>query len=142
MKIRRAVIEDAEAIYRLNKIAMNYDYPPEQTEKKLAAALADSGQCILAAEEDGELVCYIHLEGYDTLYFPHMKNILAVAVAPEFRRRGIATALLSAGEAWAKETGAVGVRLVSGIERVNAHTCYHKVGYTEKKLQKNFRKLF
>lgn len=38
-------------------------------------------------------------------------------------------------EKWAKETGATGVRLVSGDKRVEAHIFYQKCGY-EKDNQK------
>ena len=140
--IRNARITDAAGIQQLNKTAMGYDFPVAETEKKLQSALADPGQCVLVAVENGQIVGYVHMEDYDTLYFPHMKNVLALAVEPGFRRRGIGSQLLAAGETWAKETGAAGIRLVSGIQRVGAHVCYRRNGYQELKLQKNFKKLF
>ena len=142
MKIRRATEQDVQGIFRLNQ-AFGYEYPLKATAEKLRAAVSDPGQCVLVAEEaDGVLSGYIHLEDYDTLYFPHMKNILGLIVLPEYRKRGIASALLTDGETWAKDTGAAGIRLVSGAERAPAHACYRKAGYTEQKLQKNFKKLF
>ncbi len=140
--VRNAQIADTAGIQQLNKISMGYDFPVAETEKKLQKALADPGQCVLVAVENGQVVGYLHIEDYDTLYFPHMKNVLALAVDPDFRRRGIASQLLAAGEAWAWETGATGIRLVSGAEREEAHACYRKAGYEERKLQKNFRKPF
>lgn len=142
MLIRKSTVEDAAGIQRLNKTAMGYDFPVAETEKKLRNALADAGQCVLVAVENQEIVGYLHMEDYDTLYFPHMKNVLALAVLPECRRRGIASQLLAAGEDWARETGATGIRLVSGAERQEAHACYLKAGFKERKLQKNFRKSF
>lgn len=142
MKIRRATELDIRGIFRLNQ-AFGYEYPLEATAEKLRAAVSDPGQCVLVAEEaDGVLSGYIHLEDYDTLYFPHMKNILGLIVLPEYRRHGIARKLLTAADAWAKDTGAAGIRLDSGAERAPAHACYCKAGYTERKLHKNFRKLF
>ena len=142
MYIRSVTEQDVQGIFRLNQ-AFGYEYPLEATAEKLRAAVLDPGQCVLVAEEaDGVLSGYIHLEDYDTLYFPHMKNILGIIVLPEYRRKGIASALLAAGEAWARETGAAGIRLDSGIERVGAHACYRKNGYQERKLHKNLRKLF
>lgn len=142
MKIRSAMEQDTQGIFRLNQ-AFGYEYPLEATAKKLRAAVADPVQCILVAEEEnGVLSGYIHLENYDTLYFPHMKNILGLIVLREYRRRGIARELLGAAEAWAKDTGAAGIRLDSGAERTPAHACYRKAGYTERKLHKNFIKLF
>lgn len=142
MKIRRATERDTQGIFRLNQ-AFGYEYPLDATAEKLRVAVSDPGQCILvAAEADGVLSGYIHLEDYDTLYFPHMKNILGLIVLPEYRKRGIASALLAEAEIWAKDTGAAGIRLDSGVERAPAHACYCKAGYTERKMHKNFRKLF
>ena len=140
--IRNAQLIDAAGIQQLNKTAMGYDFPVAETERKLQRALADPGQCVLVAVESEQIVGYIHMEDYDTLYFPHMKNVLALAVDPDCRRRGIASKLLAAGERWARETGATGIRLVSGAEREGAHACYRKAGYEVRKLQKNFRKPF
>ena len=134
---RRGGLTDTEAIWRMNKEVMEYDYPLEQTRDKLKNALADQGQCVLVAVLDGTVVGYIHL-----VDFPHMKNVLALAVLTEYRRRGAASALLAAGEQWARETGAAGMRLDSGVERTGAHACYAKAGFVERKLHKNLRKLF
>lgn len=141
MNIRRVTETDVYGIFSLNE-AFGYEYPLEETGKKLRAAIIDPGQCILVAETEDTLVGYIHLENYDTLYFPHMKNILGLIVLPEYRRQGIAAQLLAEAERWARDTGAAGIRLDSGAERKTAHACYHKAGYTERKLHKNFRKLF
>lgn len=142
MKIRSAMEQDTQGIFRLNQ-AFGFEYPLEATTKKLRAAIADPGQCVLVAEEEnGVLSGYIHLQNYDTLYFPHMKNILGLIVLPEYRKRGIASMLLAEAETWAKDTGAAGIRLDSGAERTPAHACYRKAGYAERKLHKNFIKLF
>jgi len=87
------------------------------------------------------VVGYIHLENYDTLYFDHMKNVLVLAVFTEFRRRGVATRLMAEAEEWAAETGAAGIRLVTGVEREDAHAFYERMGYTMRKLQKHYIKL-
>ena len=52
------------------------------------------------------------------------------------------SALLNQGEKWARENGAVGIRLCSGIERENAHKFYFANGYKENKIQKNLKKNF
>ena len=141
MKIRTALKTDAESIWRLNK-ALGYEYPFADTEKRLHTIMANPSHCIFVAELDGVVAGYIHLEDYDTLYFDSLKNVLALTVLPEFRRRGVATHLLSKADEWAKATGASGIRLDSGIERVGAHACYRHNGYQEVKLHKYFKKLF
>ena len=76
------------------------------------------------------------------MYFDPMKNILGIAVFTEFRRRGVATKLITAGEQWARDTGAIGVRLVSGYDREGAHAFYERMGYQMRILQKHYRKVF
>lgn len=139
--IRGARLADCAAITRLNREEMGYDFPEERTWEKLRACLTNPAHKIFVAESGGEVVGYLHLEDYDVLYFPHMKNVLGIAVASACRRQGVGRALLAAGEAWAKADGAVAVRLVSGEGREGAHAFYQSLGYTGNKLQRNFKKL-
>lgn len=139
--LRNAMVSDAQALAKLNREEMGYDFPVEETGKKLQASLENPEKKILVAEIQGRVVGYVHLESYDVLYAPHMKNVMGIAVAREFRRQGVGKALLTAGEAWARETGAVAVRLVSGDARKGAHAFYQSLGYTGNKLQRNFKKM-
>lgn len=140
LTIRDAVLGDAPALTRLNQAAMGYDYPEAETGRKLEALLSDGRNKILVAETEGRLLGYLHLVDYDVLYAEHMKNIMGIAVDPDCRRRGIGRALLTAGEAWARENGASAVRLVSGEERTGAHRFYQALGYVCGKRQLNFKK--
>lgn len=139
--LRDAMVSDARALAKLNREEMGYDFPVEETGKKLQASLENPEKKILVAEIQGRVVGYVHLESYDVLYAPHMKNVMGIAVAGEFRRQGVGKALLTAGETWARETGAVAVRLVSGDARKGAHAFYQSLGYTGNKLQRNFKKM-
>lgn len=139
--IRECKISDCRAICRLNRCRLGYDFPPEETMKKLKKRLADPSQKIFAAEAGGRVAGYIHARDYDVLYAPHMKNILGIAVAREYHRQGIGRALLTAVEDWAANTGAAGVRLVSGERRSGAHLFYTRCGYASDKMQINFKKM-
>ncbi len=79
---------------------------------------------------------------HNVSYFDHLKNVLAVAVKNDFKRMGIGSALMEKGEEWAKETGAVGVKLLSSEFRPEAHEFYKNIGYKFKKNQLNFQKIF
>lgn len=79
---------------------------------------------------------------YDVIYAPHMKNIMGIAVSSNFRKMGIGKALLDSVEHWARDTGASGVRLVSGATRTGAHEFYHHCGYSGDKKQINLKKCF
>lgn len=140
--IREAVIADYRGIYELNKEGLGYDYPIEKTKEKLQMVLNLPNDRIFVAVLDKNVVGYIHLSNYECTYADSFKNILAIVVAPELCGKGIGKALLSAGEKWAKEQGSRGVRLVSGFNREGAHKFYAACGYTHRKDQRNFFKLF
>ncbi len=138
--IREARTEDAQALARLNREEMGYDYPPDKTKEKLSLLLESGKDKILVAELGGAVVGYVHLNDYDVLYMDHMKNIMGIAVSSSCRRMGIGGKLLAAAEGWARETGAEGVRLVSGESRTGAHAFYRSVGYSGNKKQLNLKK--
>ncbi len=142
VKIRPARPEDAAAITRLNREEMGYDYPLEKTEEQLQKLLSDGKNGVFVAEAAGEVAGYVHLTDYDLLYADPMKNIMGIAVASSYRRMGIGKKLLTAAENWARESGAAGVRLVSGSTRTGAHAFYRSLGYEGNKTQLNLKKMF
>lgn len=77
---------------------------------------------------------------YDTLYFESAVNILGLAVASEYRKKGFGRALMGAVEAWAEECNIRLVRLNSGSTRKGAHEFYRRIGYSNEKLQIRFMK--
>lgn len=140
--IRECKINDCKDIVLLNSNEMGYEYPIEDTKKQLQRLLNDSNHKIYVAVTSDKVVGYIHANNYDLLYSPHLKNIMGIAVLSDFRKSGIGKMLLDEVEQWAKDTGALGVRLVSGETRIGAHAFYKACGYEENKSQKNFKKMF
>ncbi len=140
--IMEACPTDAEAICRLNRDELGYDYLLCKTAEKLEVLLKRPRCRIHVAECGNTIVGYVRAADYDVLYAPHRKDILGIAVSSDFRRSGVGKLLLSAVEQWAKETGAAGIRLVSGASRTGAHQFYLACGYSESKDQKNFKKIF
>jgi len=140
--IREAIITDYMDLCCLNKNGLGYDYPEDKTKEKLQLVLKSPADKIFVAEHDGKVAGYIHLSDYEPIYFESLKNILALAVDERYRNQGIGRQLIQVGEAWAKETGAKGIRLSSGLNRKDAHQFYAHCGYIMRKEQKNFIKLF
>lgn len=142
MKIRECQITDSEAIYWLNKMEMGYDYPLDLTKEKIKKILNSQHDKIYVAQIDHKVVGYVHANDYDVIYMGHLKNIMGIAVDKHYQHCGIGSKLLSEIEKWAKETGAEGVRLVSGETRLGAHEFYRHCGYVSHKKQMNFMKIF
>jgi ribosomal protein S18 acetylase RimI-like enzyme len=142
IKIREGQLEDNEEIAKLNTDEMGYNYPAEKTKKQLEKLLMDKGHKIYVATIDDKIVGYVHANNYDLLYASHFKNIMGIAVASNYRKNGIGKMLLSTVEQWAQNTGACGVRLVSGATRTDAHAFYNACGYSCHKEQKNYKKVF
>lgn len=138
--LRRARASDAPALAQLCSGSMGYAAGEGQVRRRLEGLLPDDSQLLLVAEAQGRVVGYLHAQSYQVLYAPAMKNILGLAVLPQWRRRGIASALLTAAEEWARGTGAEAVRLCSGEERAGAHAFYRARGYRCDKRQLNFKK--
>lgn len=140
MTVRKATLNDAEFLYELNKNDYGYDYPLDETKIRLQKVLNRNSDIIFVAEDNDIVVGYIHACDYDVFYAPHYKNIMGFVVRKDYRKQGIGRKLLDAIEAWAKETGAVGVRLNSNSKRIDAHKVYEHCGYVSEKTQLNFKK--
>ncbi len=140
--IRECKPKDYMDIVLLNKNEMGYEYPAEDTQKQLKQLLNDSNHKIYVAIVADKIVGYIHANNYELLYAPYLKNIMGIAVSSDFRKNGIGKMLLNVVEKWAKDTGAYGVRLVSGSTRIGAHAFYTSCGYNGNKKQNNFKKIF
>lgn len=142
MKIRIANLSDSKAIQKLNSIELHYDYPLEDTTKKLELILSLDWQIIYVAEIDGQVAGYVQAHKYIGTFGDLFVNIMGLAVSKDFQRNGVGKALMFAAENWAQEIGAEGVRLNSGSERTEAHKFYEKIGYDKAKTQAKFQKIF
>ncbi|GGC93769.1 GNAT family N-acetyltransferase [Enterococcus wangshanyuanii] len=142
MTIRVATKADIQAINRLNTEALQHEYPLKEAEERLAYILSSPANQLFVKEIAGQVVGYIQLSEYICTYGPILMNVLGLAVDEAFRHQGIGKGLLKHGEQWAKDQGAQGLRLNSGLERTEAHKFYRHEGYEEIKKQINFRKLF
>lgn len=139
--IRKADIQDAEAIADISSNDLGYDCTAEFVEKKLAW-LDMRREAVFVAEIGTNVIGYIHIEKYDTLYYETLANVLGLAVKSDSRRNGAGRLLIEAAEKWAKDIGAEGVRLNSGGSRTAAHSFYRSVGFDDEKPQIRFLKEF
>ena len=159
IKIRQATASDIPAMNELFRKDLGYEECTLEIVEKQFAGLDNSREAVFVAEAEDEntgahgsspevtsddklyrIAGVIHVEKYNVLYFPTMANILGIAVAADFRRQGIGSALLKRAEEWARENGAGSMRLNSGESRKQAHEFYRAQGYIDDKKQLRFIK--
>lgn len=143
VKIRQATTSDIPAMNELFRKDLGYAECTLEIVENQFAGLDNSRETVFVAEAEDDsshIAGVIHVEKYNVLYFPTMANILGIAVAADFRRQGIGSALLKRAEEWARENGASSMRLNSGESRKQAHEFYRAQGYIDDKKQLRFIK--
>lgn len=141
VSIRRVSISDYKDIYMLNK-ELGYLYEEEKVRGKIKYIIENKKDIILVAYINNNIIGYIHGSEYELLYSDSLINILGFVVKESYRKNGVGTALIDKLEEIAIEKKYSGIRLVSGIDREDAHRFYERNGYIYRKEQKNFIKLF
>lgn len=137
--IRKAVVDDFEEIHKICEMDLGYICDKELLKERLEA-LNPASECVLVGVLDGKVVGFIHVERYEVLYAESMCNVLGLAVAKDYRRRGVGKELLHEAEKWAMAGGISMMRLNSGITRKEAHLFYRNNGYGSEKEQMRFIK--
>ncbi|WP_071131172.1 GNAT family N-acetyltransferase [Enterococcus timonensis] len=142
MIIRIAQLSDTKYIQKVNNEELHYNYSLEKTKEKVELLLSLNWQVIYVAEIDGEFAGYIQAQQYIGTFADLFVNIMGLAVLSKHQGHGVGKALMVKSEQWAKEIGAVGIRLNSGAKRTEAHKFYEKIGYEKSKYQAKFQKIF
>ena len=140
--VRKCMISDAANVRALSKKALGFDYPADQFEANIRRLMASPSNVIYVAENNGNFVGYAHGCDFDVVYGPKLKVLRAIAVEEEYRRYGAAKQLMNAIEAWAKASGAEGVRIYGGSERHAANSFYKACGYDFVKPESKYKKDF
>lgn len=133
-EVREAGPGDAPAIFALMAtLGRPPADPPSPAQRAvLARHLADPACLVLVAEREGRVVGAMSLWFRDRLNHPTPEAwIPDLVVDPAARRGGVASALLDAAEARARERGCHLLRLESGHARAEAHALYAARGFTD-----------
>lgn len=137
--IRKAVVDDFEEIHKICEMDLGYICDKELLKERLEE-VDPARECVLVGILDAKVVGFIHVERYEVLYAESMCNVLGLAVAKDYRRRGVGKELLHEAEKWAMAGGISMMRLNSGITRKEAHLFYRNNGYGSEKEQLRFIK--
>jgi len=132
--IRQARKEDLPALLDLENISFK-----EETFHidQLRYLLLKARSYVMVAEQKGEMIGSIII-----LLRPRISNvrIYSLNVHPGFRRVGIGSMLMDAGEKFAKENGFGNITLETGVENQAAQGLYKSKGFSVDKKLRNYYK--
>lgn len=129
--VRIATVQDAAQLEILNN---EFNGEGETTLENIRASLAGNKQEIVVVDEtDGELtgfVCVLLKKSF--CYDDYMPEITEVYVKPQYRRNGIARAMITYAEEYCNSHYPLHkFELLTGIENDGAQSVYAKLGYSE-----------
>ena len=146
MKIARASAEDTDAWLEL-RLAL---WPGERREEfaaEIAALLVDPGDMVnlIAYADTGEAIGFAeaalrrdYVEGCKTSPVAFLEGIY---VAPDYRRKGVAAALIRAVEEWGRQNGCTEFASDALIDNLDSQAMHRAIGFTETVRVVYFRKL-
>jgi len=137
--IRPVRIEDARSVATL---ATQLGYPSSEAQlaERIPHVLGLGDATAMVAEDAGAVVAWIHVELRRTLVADQEAQVMALVVDERCRGRRIGAALMSEAECWARERGAVKLRVGSQTTREGAHRFYEREGYALAKTSHWFQK--
>ena len=129
--VRIATVQDAEQLEILNN---EFNGEGETTLENIRASLADNKQEIVVVDEtNGELTGFVCVQLKKSFcYNDYMPEITEVYVKPQYRRNGIARAMITYAEEFCQSHFPVHkFELLTGTETATAQSVYAKLGFAE-----------
>jgi aminoglycoside 6'-N-acetyltransferase I len=137
--VRHAILADADALADL-VTQLGYPASPEAMRTRLAHILPRHDYVTLMGIVDEAVAGFIGVTVRPSYTADELQGqIIALAVASSFRRRGVGRALVEAAEALLSERGATAVVVTIANRRSDAHAFYERLGYvfTGRRYRKN-----
>ena len=131
MMVRIATVQDAEQLEILNN---EFNGEGETTLDNIRSSLANNKQeVIVVDEQNGELTGFVCVQLKKSFcYDDYMPEITEVYVKPQYRRSGIARAMITYAEEYCKSHYHLHkFELLTGDENDGAQSVYAKLGYSE-----------
>jgi [ribosomal protein S18]-alanine N-acetyltransferase len=130
MQLRRLELGDLDAIERIERVS----YPTPWSRSMFATELAKPSSLSLGAVDDAKgLVGYLVLSRYVDAW-----HVMNVAVAPEWRRQGVATALLRRLLDDTRHDAQRGYTLEVRVSNVGAIALYERFGFRTKGVRRGY----
>lgn len=126
--VRSATPEDAEAIDALI-VALGYEAATAEVAARLEA-IEESGQSVLVAEIDGEVIGCLSTSMMIVLHRPAPVGRISMLVVDErLRGKGVGAQMIAAAEKLLAGKGCQLVEVTSNLRRVDAHRFWERNGY-------------
>ena len=130
LDLRRLELADLDAIERIEQVS----YPTPWSRSMFATELAKPSSLSLGAiDESGALVGYLVLSRYVDAW-----HVMNVAVAPEARRKGVATALMRRLLDETRHDAQRGYTLEVRVSNVGAISLYERFGFKPKGVRRGY----
>jgi ribosomal-protein-alanine N-acetyltransferase len=130
VELRALDTADLDAVERIEQAS----YPTPWSRSMFVTELAKpSSLCIGAYAEDGELTGYLVVSRYVDAW-----HVMNVAVAPDFRRRGIASALLRRLFSVTADDAQRGYTLEVRVSNLDAIRLYERLGFTGRGVRRGY----
>ena len=130
LELRRLELADLDAIERIERVS----YRTPWSRSMFASELAKPSSLSFGAiDETGTLVGYLVLSRYVDAW-----HVMNVAVAPERRRQGVASALLQRLLELTKDDELRGYTLEVRVSNVGAISLYERFGFVSKGLRRGY----
>lgn len=127
INIRKATIKDASVIYEIGKHSFFDAWRKETVESDLIKAHS----CYFVAEINNTVIGYACY-----WYILDEAQLVNLAVELKYRRKGVARALMNAGEEESKKRNMKFMFLEVRVSNTNAQELYRKMGFTVGSLRK------
>lgn len=123
VEIREYRRDDFETLYQIDRAC----YPPGTYYPRpvLREYIAAEGAATLLAEANGQIAGFIIVQDHGR----GLGHVITIDVLADFRRAGLGSALLRAGELWLGSRGATRVRLETAVDNLAAIALFQKFGY-------------
>lgn len=134
MEIRRARLEDCEALARL-ATELGYPTTREQMVERVQRIEADPLHAALVADGGDGPVAFLHVLETRTLESPAHAEIAGLVVTEGARGLRVGQRLVAAAAQWASARQLPELRVRSNVMRLDAHRFYEREGFRLKKTQ-------
>ncbi len=133
MIIRDYKDKDILGICDLMKCSLGYDVVCDELLNRIERMQNHGEYKIFVAVDNGVVLGFIGLHlGLAFEISGRVMRIIALAVAPNFKGKGIGTKLVLEAEKFAKNSNVTLIGVNSGLEREPAHKFYEKQGFLRK----------